>query len=160
MKLACTLAALALLSSPVMADEPHFEMVLMGKSWHFGYKVPANTPTMHYWGPNYNNYNPGIGIEYRWPSGFFVGAITYYDSFRKQAISAYGGYQYTHRVSEDWSVFAALRAGYLHGSGINGPVALPSVGVQYKKVSIELEYIPKVRSDGVNVIGVFGRWEF
>lgn len=149
-RLACAaISLLILFSSSAFAQ--HVEGVVLGKSWHFG------APAQHY---DYNEFNPGVGIEYRWDNGWFVGGMTYYDSFRKQAIAAYGGYQYTMHVKGDWSVFAALRAGYLHGSGINGPMAMPSVGVTYKRVSIETTFVPKVSQDTTNVIAVFARWRF
>lgn len=149
MRKLCVLILLALLSGTVGAQS--FEGVVLGKSFHFG------SSGSHY---NYNETNPGIGLEYRWENGFFVGGMTYYDSFRKQAIAAYGGYQYTMHISGDWSAFAAVRAGYLHGSGINGPMAMPSIGVTYKRLSIETTFVPKVSHDTVSVIGIFARWRF
>ena len=144
-------AALCLLFCSVSAFAQHAELVVLGKSFHFGQSGP------HY---DYNGFNPGLGIEYRWDNGLFVGGMTYYDSFRKQAFAAYGGYQYTIPVTGNWSVFGALRAGYIHGSGFNGPMAMPSVGVTYKRVSIEATYIPKVNARTTNVVGVFARWSF
>ena len=131
--------------------ESHFEAVLLGKSFHFGQSEP------HY---DYNGVNPGLGVEYRWDNGFFVGGMTYYDSFRKQAVAGYGGYQYTVPVTGNWAVFGAVRAGYLHGSGINGLMAMPSVGVTYKRLSIETTFVPKVSHDTTNVIAIFARWRF
>lgn len=149
-RLACAaISLLILFSSSAFAQ--HVEGVVLGKSWHFG------APAQHY---DYNEFNPGVGIEYRWDNGWFVGGMTYYDSFRKEAIAAYGGYQYTMHVKGNWSVFAAVRAGYMHGSGINGPMAMPSVGVTYKRVSIETTFVPKVSQDTTNVIAVFARWRF
>lgn len=158
-----SLAGLAFLAGYHHADAqeaPHVELLVMGKSWHFGHNVPHDTATMHYYGPSYNDYNPGLGLEYRWPNGFFVGGAAYYDSYRKTAYTMYGGYQLTWHVSSSWGLFAAARAGYLNGSNINGPVVIPSVGVQYKRVSLEAEVIPKMKSSGVNCIGLFARWRF
>lgn len=157
-KVMWTSAFLAFLAGYHHADAqeaPHFDVVVMGKSWHFGNNVPQG-----YRGYNFNDYNPGVGLEYRYPGGFFVGALTYHDSYRNQAYAGYVGYQLTHHVSSDWSVFAALRAGYLNGSGFHGAMAMPTVGVQYKRLAVELEVIPKVADHGVNEVGVFGRWEF
>jgi hypothetical protein len=148
------LAAIVILlvaAEKVQAQENHWEAVVLGKSFHFGQAEP------HY---DYNQTNPGIGIEYRWTNGFFVGGMTYYDSFRKQAYAAYGGYQYTIPVTGNWSVFGAVRAGYLNGSGMNGPMAMPSVGVTYKRFSIETTFVPKVSHDTTNVIALFARWRF
>lgn len=139
-----------LLMVPALSFAGEIDAVVLGKSWHFGSETSYS----------YNGVNPGIGLEYRLDNGFFVGALTYRDSYRQQAYAAYAGYQYTQHVSGPWSVFAAVRAGYLHGSGFNGPMLMPTVGVQYERLSIELEYIPKIGRGRVNEIGIFGRWRF
>lgn len=131
-------------------EAPHVELLIMGKSFH----VFNDT------GYHFNDLNPGIGVEYRYPQGFFFGALTYKDSYSKQAYAAYVGYQLTAHVSSNWSVFAAARAGYINGSGFNGPGILPSVGVTYKRLSIEAEIIPKIRSNQSAAIGLFARWSF
>lgn len=150
------LAILAAIVSLVFAAgyaqaEERWEVLVLGKSFHFGQSEP------HY---DYNGNNPGLGLEYRWNNGFYVGGLSYYDSFRTQAYAAYVGYQYTVALSGNWSIFAALRAGYLNGSGHHGPMALPSVGVTYKRFTLEAEIIPKVSKDTTNVIGLFARWRF
>lgn len=164
-----SLAFVAFLAGYHRADAqeaPHVEMVIMGKSWHFGGNpiTTRHVENMRYvtesHGYDYNDWNPGLGIEYRWPNGLFVGTLTYLDSYRKQAYAAYAGYQLTHHVSSDWAVFVAGRAGYLNGSGFHGAMFMPTVGVQYKRVSIELEVIPKFTDHGVNEIGMFARWRF
>lgn len=117
------LLALVVVSPLAYADDPHFELLVMGKSWHFGQSISAGWS-----GQNWNQTNPGLGIEYRWPNELFVGALSYYDSWRRPAYSVYGGYQATWHASTNWSLFAAARVGYMHGSGVNGIAALPSVG--------------------------------
>lgn len=126
------------------------DLILLGKSFHFG--------------PNSNGLNgnnPGIGLEYR-PSGhhWFVGALTYYDSYRQQAYAGYVGYQYDVPIGGGWTAFGSVRAGYLNGSGFHGPVAFPTVGVQYKRVALEVLYIPRVGGNTTNVVGLFGRVRF
>jgi hypothetical protein len=128
------------------ADGP--SLIVLGKSFHFG----GNTNGL-------NGSNPGLGIEYA-KGPWFVGGLTYYDSYRKQAASAYVGYRYTFFTEGEWRAFASLRGGYIHGSGFNGPMVLPTVGITYKHASLEVMYIPKVSNSTVNVIGLFGRWEF
>ncbi|MFM0174139.1 hypothetical protein PQR33_32965 [Paraburkholderia sediminicola] len=140
------------------ASSAHAEtdLVLLGKSWHFGHQVPAGEV-----GYNVNQYNWGGGLEYRFNgTGWFVGGLTYRDTFRQQAYTVYGGYRYTMPISDNWSVFASLRAGYLNGSGHHGPGALPSIGVTYRRVSIEAVYIPPAQKEGYNCIAVFGRFAF
>lgn len=132
------------------------DLVMLGKSWHFGHQVTAGEV-----GYNVNQYNWGGGLEYRFNgTGWFVGGLTYRDTFRQQAYTVYGGYQYTVPISDNWSVFASLRAGYLNGSAHHGPGALPSVGFTYRRASIEAVYIPPAAKEGYNCIAVFGRIAF
>jgi hypothetical protein len=132
--------------------------LLLGKSYHFGHSVPAAKV-----GYDVNQYNWGGGLEYRgdaWHGQWLVGGLTYRDTFRQQAYTVYGGYQFTVPVSRDVSVFATVRAGYLNGSGHHGPGALPSFGITYKRVSLEATYIPPAAKDGYNCIAIFGRISF
>ena len=132
------------------------DLVLMGKSWHFGHDTPAGTA-----GYDVNQYNWGGGLEYRFsPSGWFAGGLTYRDTFRQQAYAVYGGYQYSVPLASHLSAFVSLRAGYLNGSGWHGPGALPSIGITYRRVSLEAVYIPPAAKDGYNCIAVFGRISF
>lgn len=131
------------------------DVLVLGKSWHFDH--PAD-------GPRYspNQYNWGGGLEYRvpaWHGQWLTGGMTYRDSFRQQAYSIYGGYQFTQPIATNINVFAAVRAGYLNGSGWHGLGALPSVGVQYKRVALEATYIPK-SAKGWNCVAVFARISF
>lgn len=152
-RLACIAALLAFSAGyhKVQAQEaPHFEVLIMGKSFHI-----FNDTGYHF-----NDLNPGIGVEYRWPNNWYVGALTYHDSYKKQAYAAYVGYQLTWDVSSNWKLFAAARAGYINGSGFNGPGILPSVGVTYKRLTLEAEIIPKIKSNQSAAIGLFARWRF
>lgn len=140
--LAC---ALALLPLTAMASDG-FDVLVFGKSFHF----PDN---------HYNQVNPGLGLEYHWDN-WFVGGLTYKDSFYKQAYAAYGGYRLPYHINENWSVYASLRVGYLNGSGIHGPVALPTVGITYKRTSVEAMYLPKECGTCSSVLGLFLRISF
>lgn len=125
-------------------------LLVLGHSWHFGSGSE---------GMNADNY--GIGVEYG-NGSWFGGALTYRDSFRETAYAAYGGYRYAF-TSMGWhgiTPVVAVRAGYIHGSGFNGPMVLPTIGLQYKRVAIEAMFIPKVNARTVNVIGVFARINF
>jgi hypothetical protein len=151
------IAAIALSISCASAHA-ETDLVLLGKSWHMGHEVPAGDV-----GYNVNQYNWGAGLEYRqdmWHGQWMVGGLTYRDTFRKQAYTLYGGYQFTVPVSDNWSVFASVRAGYVNGSGHHGPGALPSIGVRYRRVSVEAVYIPPAEKQGYNCIAVFGRIAF
>lgn len=134
------------------------DLLLMGKSWHFGHEVAAGHA-----GYDVNQYNWGGGLEYRgdaWHGQWMVGALTYRDTFRQQAYTVYGGYQFAVPVSTNVSLFATVRAGYLNGSGHHGPGALPSVGITYKRISLEATYIPPAAKDGYHCIAIFGRVAF
>ena len=134
------------------------DLILLGKSWHFGHEVPAGAV-----GYNVNQYNYGAGLEYRaptWHGQWMVGGLTYRDTFRQQAYTIYGGYQFTMPVTDNWSVFATVRAGYINGSGHHGPGALPSVGITYKRVSIDATYIPPAAKEGYHCVAVFARIAF
>ncbi|WP_408588438.1 hypothetical protein [Paraburkholderia bannensis] len=131
------------------------DLLLMGKSWHFGHDVPPGQA-----GYGVNQYNWGVGLEYRFDgTWWFAGALTYRDTFRQQAYAVYGGYQATIKLSTSVSAFAAVRAGYLNGSGWHGPGILPSIGLTYSRASLEATYIPPARN-GYNCIAVFGRVSF
>ena len=134
------------------------DLLLMGKSWHFGHQ---NAPGEA--GYDVNQYNWGGGLEYRMdgPHGqWLLGGLTYRDTFRQQAYALYGGYQFTMPLAYGVSAFAAIRAGYLNGSGWHGPGVLPSFGLTYKRASIEMTYIPPAAKHGYNCIAIFGRISF
>lgn len=125
------------------ADE--IDALILGKSWHFDGERKDYSP---------NQWNYGGGLEYR-AGPWIIGGMTYRDSFRQQAYALYGGYQYTVPIGPV-NVFAAVRAGYLNGSGWHGPGVLPSVGLGYGRFSLEATFIPKARK-GWNCVAVFAR---
>ncbi|MGF6777817.1 hypothetical protein [Paraburkholderia sp. GAS334] len=149
---------LGLLLCGAPAARAETDLVLLGKSWHFGHQVPVGET-----GYNVNQYNWGGGLEYRaptWHGQWMVGGLTYRDTFRQQAYTVFAGYQFTVPISDKLSAFAAIRAGYLNGSGWHGPGALPSVGMTYRRVSVEATYIPPAAKRGYNCVAVFGRVAF
>lgn len=149
MKLIVGLMAALLVLLGATAAHAETDVLLMGHSWHFG---PNSA------GLNGDNY--GAGLEYRSDRGWFVGGLSYRDSYRKQAYAGYVGYQYEIFQSGNWSPFVAVRAGYINGSGFHGAMVLPTVGVRYGRVSAEVLYIPRVGGTTTNVIGLFGRIAF
>src|SRR5690242_8167059 len=113
---------------PASADE--VDALVLGHSWHFSHEGGGYSP---------NGWNWGGGLEYRrdtWHGQWIAGGMQYRDSFRQHAYAVYGGYQFTQPIGPI-NVFAAVRAGYLNGSGHHGPGALPSVGIEYKRVALE-----------------------
>lgn len=155
MKKTLLAALIALAASSAHAET---DLLILGKSWHFGHNVPAGEV-----GYNVNQYNWGAGLEQRgdaWHGQWMVGGLTYRDTFRQQAYALYAGYQFTMPITANFSAFAAIRAGYVNGSGHHGPGALPSVGFTYKRVSLEATYIPPAAKEGYNCIAIFGRISF
>lgn len=153
-------STLVVIIALLMSISAHAEtdVIALGKSWHFGHQVPAGQA-----GYNVNQYNWGGGLEYRgdtWHGQWMVGGLTYRDTFRQQAYTIYAGYQFTVPLTDNLSAFAAIRAGYLNGSGWHGPGALPSIGMRYRRVSVEATYIPPAAKEGYNCIAVFGRIAF
>lgn len=152
--------AFSVLVPALLCGNAHAEtdLLLMGKSWHFGHEVAPGRA-----GYDVNQYNWGGGLEYRgdvWHGQWLVGGLTYRDTFRQQAYTVYGGYQFTVPVSTNVSIFATVRAGYLNGSGHHGPGALPSVGITYRRVSLEATYIPPAAKEGYHCVAIFGRIAF
>jgi hypothetical protein len=133
----------------MQAARAETDLLVLGHSWHFG-------PNSQ--GLNGDNY--GLGLEYRSERGWFAGGLTYRDSYRNQAYAGYVGYQYDVPIKNGWTAFGAIRAGYINGSGFHGIMAFPTVGVQYKRVAVEVLYIPRVGGNTTNVVGVFGRIRF
>ena len=152
--------AFSVLVPALLCGNAHAEtdLLLMGKSWHFGHEVAPGRA-----GYDVNQYNWGGGLEYRgdaWHGKWLIGGLTYRDTFRQQAYTVYGGYQFTVPVSTNVSIFATVRAGYLNGSGHHGPGALPSVGITYRRVSLEATYIPPAAKEGYHCVAIFGRIAF
>lgn len=142
--------ALVALALVLAASTAHAEvdMLLLGHSWHFGAEQPMN------------GNNPGAGLEYRSPQNWFVGALAYRDSYRRNAYSAYVGYEYDVPIAGYWTGFVALRAGYLNGSGFHGAMLLPTFGVAYRRVALEVLVLPKINANTTTMVGVFARIRF
>lgn len=129
--------ALSLMGSvPAYASDGEVSVLLFGASYHMKSNGKHDD--------RFNEFNPGIGLEYE-KNGFLGGALTYKDSYSKQAYAAYVGYRY---YPFEGPVFVSLRAGYLNGSGFHQIVALPSLGFTYKNVSLEFTAIPYKQADG------------
>lgn len=128
-----------------------FDAVLPIHSWHFD--------GSHMAPQKWNENNFGLGFEYR-KDGFFVGALAYHDSYYNIAKTAYVGYTYSYPLENEWSLDATVRAGYIDGSGFHNWGALPSVGVTYKKTSVELEFLPAIKNYQASVLAVMIRQGF
>jgi hypothetical protein len=138
-----------LFSSSCKAAE--LDGLLLGKSWHFDGGGQTYSP---------NQWNWGAGLDVlggpwnHWKLG--VGGLSYRDSFRQQAYAVYGEAQYSQSFGTI-NTFAAVRAGYLNGSGHHGLGILPSIGIGYQRLSIEATFIPKSRN-GWNCVAVWLRY--
>lgn len=128
---------------PLIVDPSYnYSLLVYGASMHMDKFGHIDNRTFRSTGNReLNGINPGIGIEAE-RSGWLVGAGTYKDSFYKQGYMAYGGYRFTFGDMKGWNANVAIKAGYLHGSNRHGLMALPTVGVGYKNVSLEFSAFP------------------
>ena len=79
------------------------DLVLLGKSWHFGHQIAPGDI-----GYNVNQYNWGAGLEYRFDgTGWFAGGLTYRDTFRQQLVQAQERQTQTQRQLEQATSRAA-----------------------------------------------------
>jgi len=144
--------AIALFIATVPAWALDTSVLLYGAAYHFDGHMKHERQY------KLNEANPGIGLEVE-SNGWLAGAGVYEDSFYKWAKMAYAGYRYTIGDAKQWHANIALKAGYLNGSGYNGFVALPTLGVGYGHVSLEATAFPsKVRKGGV--IAAWLRYQF
>lgn len=146
------LIAATLLLAALPAHAVDTSVLVYGGSYHF------DGHGRHESRYDLNERNPGLGLEFE-QSGWLAGAGTYKDSYRQQARMAYVGYRWTFGDTQGWHANVALKAGYLRGSGFDGPVALPTVGVGYGPVSLEATVVPRKVSDG-GVIAFWLRYQF
>ncbi|MBP4047379.1 hypothetical protein [Chromobacterium violaceum] len=120
------------------AHSEDFSLLLFGASLHHGCTTC-----------NLNQDNPGAGLEWAFAgdqnSGrWFARAGAYRDSFRKDANFVTLGWR------REWEIFGpvfagiGLQAGYLHGSGHNGPAALPTISLGTQSLALEVGYLPRV----------------
>ncbi|TSP14028.1 hypothetical protein [Cupriavidus campinensis] len=139
-------AALALAATAAQAET---NILLFGTSHH------VNSHMGHAKG--YNEVNPGLGLEWGKEPWWYVGALTYRDSYYKQAYAAYGGVRGKVDLGYDFHLEGGLRLGYLNGSGWHGAMVMPTIGVGYKNVAMELTFLPPVNS-GKAQDGVIALW--
>ena len=125
-------AAMALCSATAGAAD----VLVYGVSHHFGGHVITSKPSQ-----DYNERNLGLGLE---AGGFGVGV--YRDSYRNLAKMAY----VTHYFGDKDGVQIGIRAGWLDGSGYNGPVAIPTV--RYRFIEGAILPAPTKERDGVAAI--------
>lgn len=148
----CALAGIVLLATALDA-RAETDMLVFGKSWHHGKQS-------QYF---YNEVNPGLGLEWRRSadSRWIVGGFALEDSRKNIGGAVYGGWRYTYPLTGHWRLEATLRAGWLKDGAYNGPAVLPTIGVGYKRLTIEATYMPSFGSDrSKGAAVVFARWRF
>ncbi|QMV32524.1 hypothetical protein KMB83_gp04 [Ralstonia phage Anchaing] len=146
------IAAASLLVAALPAYAVDASLLVYGGLYHFDGKG------RHERGYNLNEQNPGLGLEFE-QGGWLVGAGTYRDSFREQARMAYVGYRFTFGNPQGFHANVALKGGYMRGSGYDGLVALPTLGIGYRAFSLEATAFPsKIRSGGV--VAFWLRYQF
>ncbi|AAQ59617.1 hypothetical protein [Chromobacterium violaceum] len=132
------LIAAALLMSAQASQARDFSLLLFGASLHHGCSTC-----------NLNQDNPGAGLEWAFAGDqdngrWFSRAGVYRDSFRKDANFVTLGWR------REWEIFGpvfagiGLQAGYLHGSGHNGPAALPTISLGTQSLALAVGYLPRV----------------
>jgi hypothetical protein len=106
-----------------------------------------------------NEVNPGLGLRYRFPRqdfDWFLDSGAYRDSGRNTAVFAGGGLF--------WKPAAGLRLGgaaaFFHSDTYNDGdpfiAPLPLVAYEWRAVSVNMVYFPKV--SGINDINTLGFW--
>ncbi|UTH74083.1 hypothetical protein [Chromobacterium sp. IIBBL 290-4] len=130
------LAGLALQSTICHADD--FSLLAFGASDHHG------CTTCHL-----NESNPGAGLEWAFSGDddqgrWFTRAGSYRDSFRKTAYFGAVGWRKEWQVAGPATLGIGLQGGYLDGSGRHGLAALPFISIGFRKVALEVGYLPKV----------------
>lgn len=128
---------------PLIAEPTiNYSLLVYGASLHMDKFGHRDTKKFRVAGDReMNGTNPGLGFEAE-RGGWLIGVGTYKDSWYKQAYMAYGGYRFTFGDVKGWHSNIAFKVGYLNGSGHHGPMALPTVGVGYKNVSLEFSGFP------------------
>jgi hypothetical protein len=143
----------------------YLEVYLLGVSHHMD--VPE--------GRSFNETNPGLGIGYSrhyhdlvaadmraWCyGGWSALALAYEDSYSRLATGAAIGGQAGLGSRESWFLEGSLYGGFLRGSGWEGPVVLPILGVGYRWVAIQGAYIPSINSrenDPDSRVSAVGAW--
>jgi len=126
-------AIAALAASAAHADT---DMLVFGKSHHFE----------NHYGKPYNELNLGLGAEVSsGGAGWLAGGFVVRDSIYHIGGAAYVGYRVRHEFASGWHVEATMRAGVLKDAYYTGVAALPSIGVGYKRVTVEATFIPRIK---------------
>ncbi len=105
------------------------EIFIFGKSYHSNRDV------------DWNETNPGLGlglsgtVSKNFDMAIMAGA--YKDSYGETAKFAVAGPRYYFYGDRDaFNMNVGLHIGYLHGSGINGVMAIPVIGIGYDRVTL------------------------
>ena len=97
---------------------------------------------------HFNEFNPGLGIEWATPEHFWGQALLriggYYDSRYSHSHFASIGLRKQLNLNASLSLGAGLLVGYLDGPGKNGLAALPFVSVGWHDTALEIGYVPNM----------------
>ncbi|AWM78939.1 sn-glycerol-3-phosphate transporter [Gammaproteobacteria bacterium ESL0073] len=112
-------------------------------NWH----IETSVYTTHFHPkPEHNNHQDLIGIDYNFPSKWFIGGATFRNSFRQRSFYVYAGKRYQ---LENTPFYARLSGGLIqgyHGKYKNkiplnnlgiAPAIIPGAGIQIKRVNAE-----------------------
>ena len=137
-------------------NDGNFQMMLPFYTWHTPWRYSAEKRK------DYNNYPWGIGIgKYLEPTpdrryGFM--AITFQDSFNKPEPSIWYSWQALWREGKDFRPSLGFVAGITCRENyhwIPVPGAAPTIGFDYKSISVEALYVP-----GFDVALTWLTWRF
>lgn len=132
-----------LVSAPLAAEPA---LLIFGASHHGSCDRQRYQCDLH-------DFNPGLGLEWSFEQMLAGGhmlarAGAYRDSYAKTAAFAAGGWRRVWPLGGDWEAGIVLLGGYLHGSGINGLMAMPLFTVGTPRLALEVGYIPKIKVGG------------
>ncbi|BAG41464.1 hypothetical protein [Ralstonia phage phiRSL1] len=152
--------------SPAVDPEPaiSYSLLVYGASAHMDKVGHIDNRTFRPTGNRkLNAVNPGSGFGKRSAMAGWSVPVRTRTRSTNRGYMAYGGYRFKFGDEKGWNANVALKAGYLHGSNRHGLMALPTVGVGYKNVSLEFSAFPYHTDDkggkGI-VVATWLRYQF
>ena len=137
-------------------NEGGIQMMLPFYTWHMPWRYTSEKRK------DYNNYPWGIGLgKYLEPTPdrrYGLMALTFQDSFNKPEPSVWYSWQALWRDGKDFRPSLGFVAGITCRDNYNWipiPAAAPTVGFDYKSMSVEALYVP-----GFDVLFAWMSWRF